>query len=118
MDKRNQQAYAKAAEENKTSTKIIRNTGSNGDDYYIKPYENVVVVYNSASWTQDLFLPRVAEAKGMILHIVVPDYGGGGTIYDNGDTLADWSDLNMNADNEYATLRCTGRQWIVLKSDM
>lgn len=118
MDKRYQQAYAKAAEENKTSTKIIRNVTANGDDYYIKPYENVVVLYNTASYTQDLFLPRVAEAKGMTLYIVVPDFGGGGTIYDNADTLADWSDLTMNADNEYATLYCTGRQWIVLKSDM
>lgn len=118
MDKRTQEASAKTAEGNKNSTKIIRNTAANGDDYYIKPFENVVVLYNSGSYTQDLFLPRVAEAKGMTLHILVPDFGGGGTIYDNSDTYGDWSDLTMNADNEYATLYCTGRQWIVVKSDM
>ncbi len=118
MDKRTQEVYAKTASGNKNSTKIIRNASANGDDYYIKPFENVVIVYNSSSWTQDLFLPRVSEASGMHLHIVVPAFGGGGTIADNDDSQADWSDLTMNADNEYALLYCNGRSWLTVKSDM
>ena len=99
--------------------KVITNTASNGDDYYIKPFEISVIVINSGSYTQDLFLPSVAESKGMLLTINVPDFGGGGTIYDQNDSNAtDWTDLTMNADSEYAILYNTGLGWITLKTDM
>lgn len=98
--------------------KVINNTASNGDDYYIKPYETVVIVDNDGSYTQDLYLPYVAESAGMILTIMVPDFGGGGTIYDNDDSQSDWSDLTMDADGEYCILFNTGKGWIKIASDM
>lgn len=98
--------------------KIINNTADNGDDYTIKPYETLVVVNNDASYTQDLFLPFVAESAGMLLTILIPDFGGGGTIADNDDSQSDWSDLTYNADDEYAVLFNTGKGWIKLASDM
>jgi hypothetical protein len=97
---------------------FINNTAANGDDYYIKPYETTVIVTNSASYTQSLFLPAVGESVGVIITIIVPDVGGGGTLADQDDSQADWADLTMNADNEYAILFNTGRGWIKLVSDM
>lgn len=124
MDKRTQEAYAKTASGNKNSTKIIRNESSSGDDYHIKPFENVVVVYNTSSYDQILYLPRVAEAKGMWLHIIFADAGGGtNAIRDNddsfvGDGSTKWTDLVPNSDNEYAILKCDGRGWITVITNM
>lgn len=117
MNKQYAEALATAAK-SKDNVKIIRNTAENGADYYIKPYEDTVIVYNSGAYTQNLFLPRVGESVGMVLSIVIPDFGGGGTIADNDDSIADWSDLTNDADNEYAILFNTGRGWISLASDM
>lgn len=106
------------AMKSKDHVKVINNTDSNGDDYTIKPYETLVIVNNSASYTQDLYLPYVAESKGMWLTIRVVASGGNGTIYDNDDSDADWSDLTMDNDNEYAILYNNGRGWIKIASDM
>jgi hypothetical protein len=106
-----------AAKEN-ANVKVINNTASNGDDYTIKPFETLVIVDNDASYTQNLFLPAVAESKGVTITIYVPDVGGGGTIADNDDSRSDWADLTMNADGEYAILYNTGAGWIKLASDM
>ena len=100
------------------NVKVINNTTVNGDDYHIKPYETLVIVNNTATYTQDLFLPYIGESVGMMLVIKVPDFGGGGTIYDNNDSDSDWTDLTMNADNEYAVLFNNGRSWCTILSDM
>ncbi len=96
----------------------IRNTAENGDDYQIKPYETLIIVDNDASYTQNLFLPFVAESVGVTITILVPDFGGSSTLADRDDSVADWSDLTMNADNEYAIVFNNGRGWITLKTDM
>ena len=87
MQTRQQLVGLQTARSNRKNVKVIRNTAANGADYTIKPYENVVVVYNSGSYTQNLFLPFVAESVGMHLTILVPDVGGGGTIADNDDSI-------------------------------
>ena len=117
MDQAYMQNLQQAMKSN-SHIKVINNTAENGDDYRIKPFETLVIIDNDGSYTQDIFLPYVAESAGMILTILVPDFGGGGTIADNDDSQSDWSDLTMNADDEYAILMNTGRGWIKLVSDM
>jgi len=98
--------------------KVINNTAANGDTYTIKPYETQVIVDNDSSYTQSLLLPAVAESAGMILTIAFPDYGGGGTIEDQDDSLVTWSTLTNNADGEYAVLYNDGKSWLVLVTNM
>jgi len=98
--------------------KVINNTTVAGDDYYIQPFETLIFVNNDSTYTQDLYLPRVGESVGMTLTIIVPDVGGGGTIYDNDDSLVTWADLTMNADSEYAVIHNTGQGWVTLITDM
>lgn len=106
------------AAKSRSNVKYINNTAANGTTYRIKPYETLVIVDNDSSYTQSLYLPYVGESAGMILTIVFPDYGGGGTVADNDDSLSDWSDLTNNADNEYCVLYNDGRGWKVLVTDM
>ena len=110
--------YLQSARKENAHQKVINNTSVNGDDYTIQPFETLVFVNNDASWTQDLYLPRVAESVGMTLTIVVPDVGGGGTIYDHDDSLTTWADLTMDADAEYAVIHNTGLGWVTLITDM
>jgi len=99
--------------------KIINNTDANGDDYTIKPYETCVIVDNDSTYTQNLFLPYLAEVdEGHRISIRVTDFGGGGTIADNDESEADWSDLTYDADGEYAIIEKAGRSWITVKTDM
>lgn len=97
---------------------VIRNTAANGDDYYIGPEENTIVVYNSAAYTQNLFLPAVGLTKGKIVTILFPDFGGGGTVADQDDSLVTWADLTNDADNEYCVNYNHGLGWVTLASDM
>lgn len=97
---------------------VIRNTTANGADYYIGPEENTIVIYNTSSYTQNVFLPAVGETKGKIVSIIVPDFGGGGTIADQDDSLTTWADLTNDADNEFAIVFNTGLGWVTLSSDM
>jgi hypothetical protein len=96
----------------------LNNSAANGDDYQIKPYETLIIVTNTGSYTQNLFLPHVGESVGVTITVLVPDVGGGGTLADRDDSQADWSDLTMDGDNEYAILHNTGRGWISIASDM
>ena len=109
-------AFQTAAKE-KGNIKIIRNTAANGDDYYIKPYETTVLVYNSGSYTQNLFLPKIGECVGQIIYVGFPDFGGGGTLADQ-DDCEEWSDLTNDADTEYGVFMNTGRTWATLISDL
>jgi len=96
----------------------INNTAANGDDYQIKPYENLIIVTNSSTYTQNLFLPFVAESVGCTITIMVPDFGGGGTIADRDDSQSDWADLTNDADGEYCIVHNDGRGWKTLLTDM
>ena len=118
MLSRKQVANLQTSIGNRSAVKVIRNTAANGDAYHIKPYETTVVVINSASYTQSLYLPYVAETVGQTLTILFPDFGGGGVIYDNDDSFGNWSDLTNDADNEYAVLYNDGRGWTVLITDL
>lgn len=99
----------------KENVKVINNTSANGDDYYIKPYETTVIVNNSSSYTQDLFLPAVAESVGMLLYIAFPDAGGSNTLADQDDSYyPSWSDLTLDADGDDVLLYNTGLGWAVI----
>ena len=105
----------KIAEGNRSNVKIIRNTEANGDAYQIKPYETVVIVYNTGSYTQALQLPAVAESKGMRLYIAFPDAGGTNAIADHDDSYyPSWTDLVPDADGDDVLLENTGRGWAVV----
>lgn len=104
--------------QNGANVKIIRNTAANGDDYYIPDYVDLVVIWNGGSYTQSVYLPPVAGNKGRIISIVVADYGGGGTIADQDDSLATWTDLTNNADSEFAVIFNTGVGWATLVTTM
>ena len=99
----------------KDNVKIITNTAENGDDYYIQPYETHVIVNNTASYTQDLFLPAVGESVGMLLYIVYVDAGGTNALADQDDSLMpSWSDLQPDADGDDVLLYNSGRGWAVI----
>ena len=117
MTKYNVEAL-QTAMKSRANVVYINNTAANGALYHIPPYVNLVIVTNSASYTQSLRLPSVAESVGLTLTIMFPDFGGGGTVSDNDDSLSDWSDLTNNADNEYCVLFNDGRGWKVLVTDM
>ena len=104
------------AESSKRNVKVIRNTASNGADYYISAYEDAVFVYNTGSYTQDLFLPPVGETKGRKLYISFVDAGGTNKIYDNDDSYYPaWTDLTPDADADDVLLyNPDGRGWVVL----
>jgi len=103
---------------NRNNVKYINNLTGDGSDYQIKPYENLVIVSNSSNYSQNLFLPHVGESVGCMITIMVPDFGGGGTIADRDDSQSDWADLTNDADNEYAVLYNDGRGWKQLLTDM
>jgi hypothetical protein len=111
--------------------------GSAGEDYYFgnalattgqeikltSKMRNVYITMTDASTaTFYVLLPPVAEMKGQFLFIRAIDIAGGGTIYDAGYTGTDesyeWTDLAMNADGKYCLLYSTGKQWVVVKTDM
>jgi len=97
---------------------IIRNTAANGDDYYMGVDESLVIIYNTSSYTQNVFLPPAAECPGKTVTILTPDAGGGGTIADLDDSLSTWTDLTNNADNEFAVIYSTGVGWVTLITTM
>ena len=103
---------------NKKNVVYLNNTAANGADRYIAPYETLIFVNNSASWTQQLYLPPVSESVGVIITIITPDTGGHTTISDRNDSGADWTDLVTDADNEYAVLYNDGQGWKVLVTDI
>lgn len=115
MDSRQDAANKITASGNKTNVKIIRNVTVNGDDYTIKPYEKVVVVINTASYTQNLILPWVGESVGMHLHISIPDFGGGGTINDHDESSPAFSTLTYNGDGDFGHFYNNGLGWSVVK---
>ena len=118
MHKRTQEAYIKTAAGGRTNVKIIRNTAAVGADYYIKPYENVVVVINTAGQTYDqvLYLPRIGESVGQKIFIVFVITGNGTNfILDNDDSFHPaWTDLTPDTDADYVVLENTGRGWAIL----
>jgi hypothetical protein len=106
------------AKKSKGDVVFLNNTAANGADYYIKPYESLIFVNNDGSYTQNIFLPAVGESVGAIITIVVPDFGGGGTIADQDDSLAGWTDLTNNADDEFAVVYNDGIGWKTLVTTM
>jgi len=96
----------------------IRNTAANGADKYIGLEESVIVVYNTGSFTQNIFLPKAGSCLGKIITIIIPDFGGGGAIADQDDSLSTWADLTNNADGEYAVVMSTGVGWVTLVTSM
>ena len=98
--------------------KVINNTTVAGDDYYIQPFETLILVNNDSTYTQNLFLPRVGESVGMTLTIIFTDFGGGGTVADNNDSLNTWTDLTNDADGEFAVIHNNGLGWVTLITTM
>ena len=80
-------------------------------------YQTSVYITSTASFTETLTLPPVAEAAGLTYYIRTVDTGGHTTIQDQDDSL-EWSNLTTDADGEYTTLYCDGRTWVVLITDM
>lgn len=111
-------ASLKTAAGNKNDVVYINNTAANGDDKYLKPYETLVIIDNDGAYTQQIYLPPVAESKGVIITIIAVDFGGGVTIDDMDDGAHDLVDLAMDADDEYVVLFNTGYGWINLATDI
>jgi len=72
---------------------------------------------NSASYTETIYLPSVAAAKGRSYAIRVTDFGAGVVIADQDDSL-EWTDMTADADAEYGLYYSDGRQWHTLVTDI
>lgn len=109
-------AAMKTAVGNRSNVKVIRKTADGDESYYIKPYENVVVVYNTASGSGNhtLYLPKSGECPaGHRIFMVYPTANNTNAIKDQSDSAySGWSDLQPDADNDYAIVENTAKGWV------
>lgn len=88
------------------------NTSNN---YYLKPYENVVEVDSSDIGADSIvYLPDVGEVAGLTFDVFTPDVGTATNkveVMDKGGTQLG---NDLDADNDYITVLSTGLHWRVL----
>ncbi len=85
---------------------------------------DTVLVVDTTDVTGDgaaiVTLPSIAEAVGMLFYIAAPEGATGGdlSLYEKetGAELATYGD--MDADDEYNLLFCTGLAWLAVKSSI
>lgn len=82
-------------------------------------YERVVRVDDS-TYTSTIWLPPVAEAKGLTFNISVTSGSNNVTITDFGGASysdsRDWADITLSEDEDQVTLLSDGMGWIIVEN--
>ena len=86
-----------------------------GSTYTLGVNERVVLV-DASNGTYTITLPSVAEAQGLMFHVLAVDGTNNITIQDNNND-AGLSDITLNADDEEVLLISTGYSWFYVMRD-
>ncbi len=80
---------------------------------------NQNIIADSTAAEMTVTLPDVGECVGNIICIVAPYGNAQDTVFvvENEDGAAVTGTSDMDADNDYIILFCTGREWLVLATD-
>ncbi len=102
-----------------TSVDQFDNLISSEKVYYLRVDQNVVyATCNTASDSWVLYLPPVAECRGMIFCVYATVANSKNiSVRDRGDSIA-WTNLALATDEDAALLYCDGRKWWVLSDDI
>jgi len=81
-------------------------------------YETTIIVSTAAA-AGTLYLPNVAEAKGLTYTIIQKVAGNNLVVKDGSNYAAisqNWSDITLNFANEFVVLRSDGCKWATVDS--